>query len=81
VLGTTGSRTFETVNIQSRDLGDVVHHHHHTVCTQITAAQIAAGPTGQFKSVQTSNAIPVGGTAAVANGFRTIIIAGYAGPS
>jgi hypothetical protein len=72
---------FRTVNIQSADLGEQVHHHHHRVCKQITAAQFAAGPTGQFESVQSSNAIPVGGTAAIANGLPTIIISGYAGPS
>jgi len=81
VIGTTGSRLFETVNIQSADLGDLVHHHHHQVAKQITALQYAQGPTGQFKTVQTSNAITVGGTGAVANGFRTIIIPGYLGPS
>lgn len=81
VIGTTGSNLFETVNIQSADLGDQVHHHNHQKATQLTAAQFAAGPTGQFKTVQTSNAIPVGGTGNVANGLRTIIISGYAGPS
>jgi len=81
VIGTTGSRLFETVNIQSADLGDPVHHHHHQKCTQLTALQYAQGPTGQFKSVQTSNAIAVGATAAIANGLRTIIISGYAGPA
>jgi hypothetical protein len=81
VIGTTGSNLFETVNIQSADLGDQVHHHHHQKCTQLTALQYAQGPTGQFKTIQTSNAIAVGGTAAIANGLRTIIITGYAGPS
>jgi hypothetical protein len=81
VLGTTGSNTFETVNIQSSDMGDPIHHHGHQKATQITAAQIAQGPTGQFKTVQTSNAIPVGSTGAPTNGLRCIIISGYAGPS
>ena len=81
VIGTTVSRLFETVNIQSADLGDTVHHHHHQICAQLTAVQYARGPTGQFKSVQTSNAIAVGGTAAIANGLRTIVISGYAGPA
>jgi hypothetical protein len=80
VIGTTGSQLFETVNIQSADLGDSVHHHAHQKCTQLTALQYAQGPTGQFKTVQSSNAIAVGGAAAVANGLRTIIIPAYAGP-
>jgi hypothetical protein len=81
VIGTTGSRLFETVNIQAADLGEATHHHHHAVCTQITALQYAQGPTGQFKTVQSSNAIVAGGTGAVANGLRTIIIPGYSAPS
>ena len=81
VIGTTGSRTFETVNIQSADQLEPITKHQHKVVTQLTAAQYALGPTGNCKTVQTSNAVPVGGTATVNNGLRNIIIVGYAGPS
>ena len=83
VIGTTGSKSFETVNIIAVDPGEGTHHHHHKVCIQLTAAQAAPfNMREQVRTVQTSNAVVPGASGPIpTNGLKTIIILGFSAPS
>ena len=83
VIGTTGSSFFETGNIIALDPGEGTHHHHHKVCTQLTAAQAAPfNMREEVKTVQSSNAVVAGASGPIpTNGLRTIIISGFSAPS